>query len=184
MSVSCWFRIVFTGFYTRKTVVFIDLEGYLGESISSNLAFCPKCVAIIVGLLCSMRTSLLSSCNSDTKSYDYAKLAIKFYATVLVGWVENRPSLEYDDPMRMPKLHALPVLQRKDSLAQAPPKILIDFFCICMNYTLCVPHFCVKVKRWWNKTKKRWSITERGKTRWIQIINISCLFFLVANYWK
>lgn len=90
-------------------------------------------------------------CNSDTKCYDYAKLAIKVYATVLAGGVENRPSLESgdDDPMRMPKLHALPVLQRKDSLAQAPPKIylIFFFFCICMNYTLCVPHFCVKVKR-------------------------------------
>jgi len=78
----------------------------------------------------------------NTKSYNYAKLAIKVYATVLAGGVENRPTPEYVGPKRMP-IHALPV----HCFAQALPKYNLIFVCKCMNYTLCVPHFCVKVKR-------------------------------------
>lgn len=75
--------------------------------------------------------------------------------------MENRPSLEYDDPMRMPKLHALPVLRRKDSLAQAPPKILIDFFLYMYEiYSVCASLLC-KSQKMMKQNKKRDEALQR-----------------------
>lgn len=53
-----------------------------------------------------------------------------------------------------------------------------------MNYTLCVPHFCVKLKKMKQNKKDDKSITERIKNTvcWWNSDHLSCLFFLVANY--
>lgn len=56
-----------------------------------------------------------------------------------------------------------------------------------MNYTLCVPHFCVKLKKMKQNKKVDKSITERIKNSMLVEFwsrHLSCLFFLVANYWK
>lgn len=86
------------------------------------------------------------------------------------------------------RLHALPVsldtTLLTDNLSPAPPKFYLILFCICMNYTLCVPHFCVKLKKMKQNKKDDKSITERIKNTvcWWNSDHLSCLFFLVANY--
>lgn len=78
--------------------------------------------------------------------------------------MENWPSLEYDDPMRTPKLHALPVLQRKDSLAQAPHKILIVFFLYMYElYSVCASLLYKSQKMMKQNKKDDEALQQRGK---------------------
>lgn len=51
----------------------------------------------------------------------------------------------------------------------APPTCYY-FFRICMDYTLCVPHFCVKLK---NTKQKRWQKHYRGQKNYVGEILIT-----------
>lgn len=70
------------------------------------------------------------------------------------------------------------------------PENWFNFFCICMNYTLCASLLCENSKRW-NKNKRHQKALQRIKKKKTSSTSVefwshhlSCLFFRVASYWK
>lgn len=89
------------------------------------------------------------------------------------------PSLEYDDPMRMPKLHALPVLQRKDSFSSRPSQNLNSFFFFLLYmyelYSVCASLLCKSQKMMKQNIKDDEALRRGKKPGGIQIIKLPVL---------
>lgn len=84
--------------------------------------------------------------DSDTKSYNYATFSYQRlrHSTCRLS---GKPSLKYDDPMRMPKLHALLVWQRKRQFSSSPTRNLNWFFLYMYElYSVCASLLCKSQK--------------------------------------
>lgn len=134
-----------------------------------------------------------------TSLWKFSQKAAKDYKPVLIP-VSGRPWFgKNKDPLRTSD--ALPVsldsiymyiiyiyiyINRQFPPLPLPHVILFYFFVYVWTILLCVPHFCVKPRKIRNKKEDK-SITERTKNSMLVKFwscHLSCLFFLVANYWK
>lgn len=199
--VSVSFKLVFHWMIRRTTVlaairvvVFRGKACLSGSNTSQMLVlFLKYCLCPTPSLCCHVGLRCLNLISFLTQSSH--QQAAKDYKTE-EHWgslqTRNGPDSEKERSSEDFRLHALPVPEEetllKDNVSPAPPKFNLIFFFFYMYelYSVCASLLCETQK---DETKqKRWQKHYREDKNSMLVEfwshHLSCLFFLVANYWK